>query len=313
MARQLREGFAEIAAKRKDLDAQLNALAAGPEAPTASDPRLLDRLPLMEADLERLPEDMERELFDGFQLQVRYHQPTRRVTLRVTIDGDAVPRLISVSQAIMQRAGSHAIQLRNRERPPTALAVGGPRSFSLAGSAPGRIRTCASGGDQRAGPVDPLPSVDRALLDDSACVLGIDLGDEDQMMDLVAVAMVRLAWRDGPVEDWHKEGHICNSEMMRASAATTRLVREILSGGRRGMTGGDTVSLMGETVDAVGRALVDLDRHLPDGRTLTELAPDAEQLAAFERHVWMFCTRWNRVAAKYGVQETIGLLALYSG
>jgi hypothetical protein len=134
---QLRESFAEIAAKRKDLDAQLNALAAGPEAPTASDPRLLDRLPLMEADLERLPEDMERELFDGFQLQVRYHQPTRRVTLRVTIDGDALPRLISVSQAIMQRAGSHAIQLRNRERPPTALPVGGPRSFSLAGSAPG--------------------------------------------------------------------------------------------------------------------------------------------------------------------------------
>jgi hypothetical protein len=177
----------------------------------------------------------------------------------------------------------------------------------------GRIRTCASGVDQRAGPVDPLPSVDGALLDDSACVLGIDLGDEDRMMDLVAVAMVRLAWRDGPVEDWHKEGHICNSEMMRASAATTRLVREILSGGRRRMTGGDTVSLMGETVDAVGRALVDPDRHLPDGRTLTELAPDAEQLAAFERHVWMFCTRWNRVAAKYGVQETIGLLALYSG
>jgi hypothetical protein len=41
------------------------------------------------------------------------------------------------------------------------------------------------------------------------------------MMDLAAVAMVRLAWRDGPVEDWHKEGHICNSEMMRANAATT--------------------------------------------------------------------------------------------
>jgi site-specific DNA recombinase len=136
---QLRDSFAEIATQRKDLEAQVGGLAARPGAPSLSDPRLLDRVPIIEADLGRMPEDIERELFDGFQLQVRYHQPTRRVTLRVTIDGDALPRLTAVSQAIMQRTG-HAIRLRNTERPSTATAVEGPRSFSLAGSAPGRSR-----------------------------------------------------------------------------------------------------------------------------------------------------------------------------
>jgi site-specific DNA recombinase len=132
----LRDSFAEIATQRKDLEAQVGGLAARPEAPSLSDPRLLDRFPIIEADLGRLPEDIERELFDGFQLQVRYHQPTRRVTLRATIDGDAIPRLTAASQAIMQRTG-HTIRLRNTEKPPTASAVGSPRSFSLAGSAPG--------------------------------------------------------------------------------------------------------------------------------------------------------------------------------
>jgi DNA invertase Pin-like site-specific DNA recombinase len=134
---QLRESFAEIAGQRKDLEAQLAELAARPEAPTKGDPRLLDRLPIIQSDLGRLPEDVERELFEGFQLQVRYHQPTRRVTLRVTIDGEAIPRLTAASQAVTQETGAHAIRPRNTKRPPTARAVGGPRSFSLAGSAPG--------------------------------------------------------------------------------------------------------------------------------------------------------------------------------
>jgi hypothetical protein len=163
--------------------------------------------------------------------------------------------------------------------------------------------------------MDPPAQVDRALLADAAALLGIDLGNRDQMMDLVAVAMARLAWRDGPVEDWHRAipCRISNTEMMRASAATTRLVREIINGGPVDMAVGHAVGPMGEMLDAVGHALVNPDRHLPDGLTLAELAPDAGQLAAFERHVWMFCTRWNRVAAQYGVPEIIALLALYAG
>ncbi len=138
---QLRDSFAEIAAQRKSLEAQLSGLTTRPEAPTLGDPRLLDRLPIIETDLGRLPEDVERELFDGFQLQVRYHQPTRRVTLRVTIDGEAIPRLTATSRTIMSPTDAHATPT-NTERPPTAKAVGGPRVFSLAVSAPGANNIC---------------------------------------------------------------------------------------------------------------------------------------------------------------------------
>ena len=144
---QLRDSFAEITTQRKDLQAQLAGITAKPAAPTPSDPALLDRLPVLHANLDGLPEDLERELFDGFQLQVRYHQPTRRVTLRVTIDGQAIHRLAATSQAIMSRAPAPNTPT-DTKRPPAAAATGGPEVFSLAVSAPGRIRTCApaSGG-----------------------------------------------------------------------------------------------------------------------------------------------------------------------
>jgi hypothetical protein len=93
------------------------------------DPRLLDHLPVIETDLGRLPEDIERELFDGFQLQVRYHQPTRRVTLWVTIDGEAIPRLTAASQAIMQRTGPPSPETQKNPD-------GKGRRGSLAGRAP---------------------------------------------------------------------------------------------------------------------------------------------------------------------------------
>jgi|tagenome__1003787_1003787.scaffolds.fasta_scaffold19626835_1 hypothetical protein len=64
------------------------------------------------------------------------------------------------------------------------------------------------------------------------------------------------------------------------------------------------------TIGAVAAALVDAERRLPDGRTLTEFAPDAKQLAAFQQWVRVFCTRWSRVADKCGVQGTMTVLAL---
>jgi site-specific DNA recombinase len=140
---QLRESFTDIAAQRKDLDAQLVELATQAQTPTKGDPRLLDRLPIIESDLGRLSEDVERELFDGFHLQVRYHHLTRRVTLRVTIDGESVQRLARTSQANTRggRVGS-----KNKEGSPAARAAGDPRSFSLAVCAPGGSRTHTVGG-----------------------------------------------------------------------------------------------------------------------------------------------------------------------
>ncbi len=68
---------------------------------TPSRAPLLDQLLVMDDDWGRLAEDLERELCGGFQLQVRYHHPSRRVTLRVTIDGEAIPQLTAFGRAIM--------------------------------------------------------------------------------------------------------------------------------------------------------------------------------------------------------------------
>ena len=78
---QLRASFAELGNQRKTLQAQLAALAEQP-TDSPSDPRLLDQLPVTDVDVAALPEDLQRDLFDSFQLQIRYHHPTRRLTLR---------------------------------------------------------------------------------------------------------------------------------------------------------------------------------------------------------------------------------------
>jgi site-specific DNA recombinase len=141
---QLRRSFADVASQRKDLAGQLTALTNRPNRHSTNDPGLLDRLPLIEADLARLPEDIERELFDAFQLQIRYHQPTRRITLRVTIDGEALPKMTTVTQRITHRTTAPRGRGQDANRPRTD-AVRGLRSRSLAVCAPGAIRTPAHG------------------------------------------------------------------------------------------------------------------------------------------------------------------------
>jgi site-specific DNA recombinase len=140
---QLRDGFAEIATERKRAETQLAELTDQKETVTSLNPALLDRLPIVQADLSRLPEDLERELFGAFQLQVRYHQPTHRVTLRATIDERALRQLIATTGKIVNQDPHGATQETQGEPPSTAVG-GGSVGFSLAVSAPGRIRTCAT-------------------------------------------------------------------------------------------------------------------------------------------------------------------------
>ncbi|WP_131770453.1 hypothetical protein [Candidatus Protofrankia californiensis] len=53
--------------------------------------------------------------------------------------------------------------------------------------------------------------------------LGVDPDNNAALIDLAAVTVTRMAWRDGPVEDWHAgpESQLGDAEMMRANAATT--------------------------------------------------------------------------------------------
>ena len=139
---QLRDSFAQIATERKRTETQLADLTDQKETVTSLNPALLDRLPIVQADLSRLPEDLERELFRAFQLQVRYHHPTRRVTLRTTLDERALRQLIATTGKIVNQDLPGATQETEAEPPPTTVG-GASAGFSLAVSAPGKAPTCA--------------------------------------------------------------------------------------------------------------------------------------------------------------------------
>jgi len=135
---QLRNAFAQIATQRRTLERQLASITKQAESPKPHDPALLDRLPVIEGDLANLPEDLERDLWARFHLQVRYHQPTRRATIRATIDDRTVQHLTAAHHSIMAYASPTAQAARPTHVP--ASAADGD-FFSLAGGAPGGPRT----------------------------------------------------------------------------------------------------------------------------------------------------------------------------
>jgi site-specific DNA recombinase len=139
---QLRAGFADLAHQRKLAQADLDALTGHTCQPGPGDPALLDLVPALEADVVRLPEHVQRELFDRFQLQIRFHHPTRRTTLRVTISGDTIHHLTH-TPVKTDRKRADRQPTDNKTPPPSATA--GREGFSLALRAPDRIRTCANG------------------------------------------------------------------------------------------------------------------------------------------------------------------------
>jgi len=140
--------------------------------------------------------------------------------------------------------------------------------------------------------------------------LGVELDSSTQLADLAAVAITRLAWRDGPLEDWHAApaSRISDAEMLRANVATTRLVRGMIGRlldddappGER-----DAAVVVGGAV----RAVVGPDRRLPDGRTLAELAPGRRQLLLLQEHASALATLWARGFVEFGVREVLSVLA----
>lgn len=157
-----------------------------------------------------------------------------------------------------------------------------------------------------------------ALAREAARKLGFNPDDRSKLADLAAVAIARLAWRDSPVEDWHAapQRRISDSELMRASAAVTRAVRDLLvaelppSPWPRGAPGA------GDDADRVfahiARLLSEPSRCLPDGRTLADLAPSRQDLTAFARHVEEHARWWADLAAGHGLHELVLVLACHA-
>jgi hypothetical protein len=138
--------------------------------------------------------------------------------------------------------------------------------------------------------------------------LGVALDHGPQLVNLAAVAVTRLVWRDSPVEDWHAvpASRVSDGEMMRTNVATTRLVRSMIGRledwaiGQR-----DAARIMEDAVLAV----VAPSRRLPDGRTIAELAPDGRQLLLLEEHASGLASLWGRRFRECGVREVLSVLA----
>ncbi|HEX5495425.1 MAG TPA: recombinase family protein, partial [Mycobacteriales bacterium] len=79
---------AELRAHRASLEEQLAETET--EVHQVPNPDLLHQLPIGPVDLEVLPEDMARRLFDALRLQISYDHVNRTATCHVTLTGDTV-------------------------------------------------------------------------------------------------------------------------------------------------------------------------------------------------------------------------------
>jgi site-specific DNA recombinase len=100
--------FEQIARRLGELDreqqtklAQLRAVVAERPQADAQSVDLLELLPLITSDrLAAAPEPLLRTLFERFQLQVRYHKPQNRATVRVALSDDSLDGLLTSVQDI---------------------------------------------------------------------------------------------------------------------------------------------------------------------------------------------------------------------
>jgi hypothetical protein len=138
--------------------------------------------------------------------------------------------------------------------------------------------------------------------------LGVDATDREVVLDLAAVGATWVAWRNGPVEDWHSRPGSCirDAELARATVSVTRDVRMILAARK------ERVHAIG-TLVLIAAAVADLDRWLPDGRTVGALAPDSEERELFVRFVHGAERRWRALATELGVEAVLQMLACAAG
>jgi hypothetical protein len=141
----IRTQHAALVREHRTLSERLAKLTATPAAPTGGDPALLDALPVLPVDLARVPEELQRRLYDAFQLQITYHRPQRELTLRVTIAADAVNTLVSLSDEMnphgrMNTAG-HSANVAQPTKTTTSLPM---FCAPLTGRTPTAARNSAS-------------------------------------------------------------------------------------------------------------------------------------------------------------------------
>ncbi len=163
--------------------------------------------------------------------------------------------------------------------------------------------------------LDVLRTFDPGLMRQAAALLGVDAADPDTGLDLAAVEITSIAWRNGPVDAWQRRSssRTSNGEMLRADAATTRLARSLMESRPLDRHPGPEDAGSAHRPDlvfaATGDALSDSDRRLPDGRQMAAVAPHRRQLNLYRHRVRGACRRWTEMAAEIGPELTLLFLA----
>jgi len=118
--------FEQIARRLGELDreqqaklAELRAVVAERPDADAQSVDLLELLPLLTSDrLAAAPEPLLRTLFERFQLQVRYHKPLNRATVRVALSDDSLDGLLASVDDINGGEARQAPAISSAERFP---------------------------------------------------------------------------------------------------------------------------------------------------------------------------------------------------
>ena len=248
---------------------------------------------------------------------------------RVVISApDALIPVFRIPQPTARPASTLAAAHLPADAPPAATTPEGvvramTNSVDLPGIEPAAAhhrRRRRRGRGERTGeriPLDVIGGFDLGLLRQGATELGVDLDNRGTVLDLAAVVVTRLAWRDGPVEGWQRgsNSRISGGEMMRASAATTRLVRALLDAQVPALpwpAGTEFADRPGVVFLAIGEALADPDRRLPDGRRMADVAPNRRQLDMYCRQARGLCRRWADMADGVGLHTALLLLACWA-
>lgn len=127
----LQKRFATISAERRQAAARITDLrstASRTPTPTADRAALLAVLPATDQDLTALPEDVQRQLYNAFHLQIRYSRPQHRVTIQVTVSATTVHTLANTVTAAISPDGIASDPATTHQGVHAVRAPGGTRT-----------------------------------------------------------------------------------------------------------------------------------------------------------------------------------------
>ena len=97
---QLQRQFADNTKRRQAVTAQLIALADTVRHPNQDRRDLLDQLPQVSIDVLDLPAEQQRQLFDAFQLEIRFDRHRGQVTIKVAIRAEMIDDLAQAATTL---------------------------------------------------------------------------------------------------------------------------------------------------------------------------------------------------------------------